>query len=804
MKSMTYLVVGLLLISGFAAISIGKEASDQQKTLSSIFFEPNLVEKETFLELEVEGTDTWIFDGGSPMLPVHTETITLPFGAIITNIECKVQNVQTKVLLKKITPAPQPVVLSSENKISNKPLIDQEIYDSEQMYPNNWFSYDVGVGLDKNNNHATFLTIRSYPVRYNPVQDTMYYTNEIGVTYSYKIPDSNPLPTSFLEEKKLVIITPTKFKAIAQSLADHKELMGVSTLVKTTDDIYTEFSSGYDKPEKIKLFIKDAIETMNTSYVLIFGGMKSWLNGLARDNLNEGTKDWHVPIRYSNMLAQSGDDPGYPTDLYYADIYKAGGLFDDWDSNGNHIYAENQGLNRDRLDLYPDVNVGRISCRTSKEAKAVVDKIKNYEQEPADPSWYEKIITISGDGFLDQVPLGINWNTNGQPDGQYTIYAQSKNILNQYGPIDAVTVTVDKSQATVMTTKPFNHDDHLITGLSYPFPPVATIVTVSDGDILGNTNFAYTPNEGQAYCNDITGWANMNYNNGVLRIGGKTYDPRPYGVDTEIHVWVNNSAGTTVYNTVKAGFTMYWEGEWCVGEELLHGRAGANYYMPPSYDKVKIWTSTGVWTKMKDVIDEFNKGAGFMFFSGHGSPGIWGDQYPGIPGNRGYASVDGLSVFHYKGFPFFPMGTLKNNYKNPVVVVGGCHNSLLNVSFIPTFQDKDNSMSTHCWGLPTPECWSERLVNVGKGGAIATIGNTGYGYGLLNEWCTSGGLDGYITTEFFVQYGTYGYDSLGETYSQTITEYLNHFDPEWDDSHQKSVEQWILIGDPSLELGGYP
>jgi len=801
MKSTTYFVVGLLLISGFAAISIGEEASDIHKTLSSTFFEPNLIEKETFMELEVEGTDTWIFDGGSPMLPVHTQTLTLPFGAVITNIECNVQDVQNKVLLKKITPAPQPVILSDLVKVSNRPLIDQEIYDSEQMYPDNWFSYNVGVGLDKNNEHATLLTIRTFPVRYNPVQDTIYYTDKVDVTFSYKIPDSNPLPTSFAEEYKLVIITPNKFKAIAQDLADHKELMGLSTMVKTTDEIYTEYSSGYDKPEQIKLFIKDAIESYNTSYALLFGGMKSWLNGVPRDNLNEGTKDWHIPVRYSNMLVQTGDDPGYIADLYYADIYKQGSLFEDWDSNGNNIYGENKGLNRDVIDLYPDVNIGRICCRTSKEARAVVDKIINYEKQPADPSWFEKIVTISGDGFLDQVPLSINWNTGALPNGEYIIYAQSKNIDNEYGPIDEVHVTVDKTKATSIT---FNHDDHLTTGLNYPFPPVAEIVTVSDGDILGNTNYAYTPTEGQAYCNDITGWGNINYNNGILRIGGKTYDPQPYGVDTSIHVWVNNSAGTTVYDITKSGFGMYWEGEWCVGEELLHGRAGANYYMPSSFAKVKLWTSTGSWTKMQDVINTLNQGAGFAFFSGHGSPNVWGDQYPGIPGNRRYGSVDGLMVFHYRGFPFFPMGKLKNNYKNPIIVVGGCHNSMFNVSFIPTFLDKDNSQSLHCYGLPTPECWAERLVNIGKSGAIATIGNTGYGYGILNEWCTSGGLDGYITTEFHLQYGTNGYDILGETYSQTITEYINHFDPEWDDSHQKSVEQWVLIGDPSLKIGGYP
>jgi len=682
--------------------------------------------------------------------------------------------------------------------------MNQEIYDSEQLYPDNWFSYDIGVGLDKNNEHKTLLTIRTFPVRYNPGFDTIYYTDKVDVTFSYMVPDSNPFSTNFEEEYKLVIIAPSKFSNILQELKDHKVSKGLSTLIKTTEDIYEEYTY-YDKPEEIKYFIKDAIETYNTSYVLLVGGLKSWINGIPRDNKNEGTKDWHVPVRYSNMLMQTGDDPGYITDLYYADIYNDDGSFCSWDGDGDHIYGEKFW---DRLDLYPDVAVGRLSCRTTKEVKNVVDKIITYESGPCDPAWFEKVVAISGDGFLDQFKWNIQWNTNSLTNGQYTIYAQSKNIDNVLGPIDEIQVTKDNTKATSIT---FNHDDNLITGLSYPFPPVAEIVTVSDGDILGNTNYQYVPTEGEAYCNNnqppIGGWANINYNNGVLQIGGKTYDPRPYGNYTDLHVWVKNSAGTTVFDITKTGFQMYWEGEFCTGEELLLGRAGGLYYMPPAFDRILIWTSNGAFTSENDVLDVLNKGCGFVFFSGHGSPAVWGDHYPGIPGNRGKGGVTGLRIFNWKwptnGIPLFPMGSLKNDYKNPIVVVGGCHNSMINVSLIRTMKDKDNSASMHCWGIPTPECWSERLVNLGKRGAIATIGNTGYGYGILNQYCTVGGLDGYITTEFFAQYGN-GYDILGETYSQTITEYINHFDYEWDDAHRKTVEQWILLGDPSLQIGGYP
>lgn len=795
MKSTIYVIVGILVLSGFTTLGMG-DAGKKQGNLRFSFSEPTFIEKETYVELRSEGTDSWILDAGSPMLPRRIETITLPFGSTVSDVVCVASRVQTKVLSQKIMPAPQPMPLSDEVTITPSPEMNPAIYDSDALYPANWISYHTGAGLDENNQHKTFLTINTYPVRYEPGTDTIYYADDIDVTITYTVPDTTPFPAN--TEYQLVIIAPSKFSSALQPLVDHKISKGISTLLKTTEDIYTAYT-GYDKAEQIKYFIKDAIETYNTTYVMLVGGLKSRIYAVPRDSVSIGSAGWYLPVRYSSLMTSPEDDPGYISDLYYADIYNATGGFCSWDSSGNHIYAEFGGIHADKLDLYPDVALGRLPCRSTKEVKGVVDKIITYENT-ADPSWFNKMVAVSGDGFLDQVDIGITWNTNSLPNGAYTIYAQSKNINNVYGPIDTIHVTLDKTKATTLT---FNHDDHLITGLEYPFPPVAEIVSVSEGDVLGNTDYSYQPTEREAYLNSQLHWADLQYTNGVLRIRGKTYDPRPYGVETSIHVWVNNSAGTTVFTTTKTGFKMYWEGEWTVGDQLLLGRAGGAYYMPSEFEKTYLFSSNGLWTKQSDVITKLNEGAGFVFFSGHGSPNIWANHFPGVPGNRANGDLVGLAAVQMK-LPIFPMDTLTNEYKNPVVVVGGCHNSMFNVSLIPTFLDMKNQRSTHTYGTPTAECWSERFVNLPKIGAIATMGNTGYGYGILNEFCTIGGLDNYITTEFFVQYGTDGHHILGQAYAGTLTEYITHFKAEgWDGAHQKTVEQWVLLGDPSLMLGGY-
>lgn len=799
MKKITYFVVGLFILSSFAAISIGKEeANEPYKSFICDFQEPEIIEKTEFIEVEVEGTNNYMIQAGKPILPIKTEVIYLPFGVKITDVKCEVQNINIKKISNKITPAPTPYIKDTVLK-NIETTLDEAVYTSAELYPNNWFSYDVGVGLDKNMEHKTIFTIHTFPVRYSPAYDEIHYAEKIDVKYSYNPPENNPFPSN--TDYELVIIAPESFQNDLQPLVTHKEKHGVSTLFMQVEDIYSQYPGKDDKPEQIKYFIKDAIEEYNTKYVLIVGGLKSWIYANPRDDVNKGESGWHVPVRYSNLKE---GEPGYPCDLYYADIYKEGGVFDDWDSNGNGIYAEWSGFKKDSLDLFPDVALGRLACRNNREVKIVVDKIKTYED--GTDSWFKKIITVSGDGFLDQEDLDIQWDTNGLPEGAYTIYAQSENPDGKKGPVDEIPITIDRSKETKLT---FNHDDHLTTGLKYPFDPVAEIVSVSDGDILGNTDFKYVPKGGEAYLNSQLHWADVEFENGILYIRGKTYDPKPYGYTTDLSVWIENSAQEKVFEDQRLDSQTYFEGEWTVGEELLKNRAGGLYYMPNDFTKEMLWSSNGKWTDQSQVINAINKGAGFVFFSGHGSPGWWGNHFPGIPGNRHNGETEGLLVFDFSGPPFLPMDKLTNDYKNPIVVVGGCHNSMFNISLIPSIMDKNNAQMTHCYGRPTPECWSWYIISRSKRGAIASMGNTGYGYGILGEWCTVGGLDNYITTEFFKQYGTEGHDILGDAYSQTLTEYIYHFrtvgDPDspWDSVHRKTVEQWVLLGDPSLKIGGY-
>jgi hypothetical protein len=403
MRKIVCFVAGLLILSGFAAISIGEEAGDQQETINLSFSNIEITDsnKEPYIEINIDGAGGRLYQHNAPILPLHTTKRTLPFGTKITNIECQTGQVQSMEINEKIVPAPKPAITGIDDPSNGEYIMDETIYNSNELFPNDWIQYYTGGGRDENLEHKTFLNLRVFPVRYSPGTNTVHYITNIEVTINYELPDSNPFPST--TEYDMVIIAPSTFQSSLQKLVTHKNDMGVKTTLKNTEEIYSEYT-GYDKPEEIKLFIKDAIETWNIKYVLLVGGLKSLLTGSPRDNINEGTKDWHVPVRYANCKEQgSTHDPGLISELYYADIYDGDGAFDDWDSNDDHIYAKwwpSPG-GKDTLDFYPDVSLGRLACRSTTEVDIMVNKIINYEKGARGTSWSDKIILIGGDSFDD-------------------------------------------------------------------------------------------------------------------------------------------------------------------------------------------------------------------------------------------------------------------------------------------------------------------------------------------------------------------------------------------------------------------
>ncbi len=212
--------------------------------------------------------------------------------------------------------------------------------------------------------------------------------------------------------------------------------------------------------------------------------------------------------------------------------------------------------------------------------------------------------------------------------------------------------------------------------------------------------------------------------------------------------------------------------------------------MMPGFHPVKLWTSDGSLKNWVDVVKAMNKGCGFIWFSGHGNPATWATHPPDDSSNW----IHGLRL---RNMPF-----LFNGKKLPVCITGsGCFNSMFNVSL---------GHSPRVYGLPIPRCWSWALTCKINGGSIATIGATAFSYESPDINTNQGGIE-WLDMHFFGEYGLNDTDILGETWGNTIISFLQNFSIIWSDNSSdgsaliaKNVEEWLLMGDPSLKIGGYP
>jgi len=204
----------------------------------------------------------------------------------------------------------------------------------------------------------------------------------------------NPSKQSIIDGYDMVIIAPDSFSDTLQPLIDHKDSVGIQTFLKTTEDIYQEYT-GRDEAEQIKYFIKNTMDQCNITYVLLVGC------------------DEEIPVRYS--YARNGSDSSnsgpFISDLYYADIYDSNGSFCSWDSNQNNKFSEtsfvenpimNEYIILDEVDLFPDVHIGRLLCANPNEVNIVVNKIINYEINGANESWFNNVILFGGNNH----PIG--------------------------------------------------------------------------------------------------------------------------------------------------------------------------------------------------------------------------------------------------------------------------------------------------------------------------------------------------------------------------------------------------------------
>lgn len=247
----------------------------------------------------------------------------------------------------------------------------------------------------------------------------------------------------------------------------------------------------------------------------------------------------------------------------------------------------------------------------------------------------------------------------------------------------------------------------------------------------------------------------------------------------------------------------------------VYTRQGLNYMT--DFNPIKIWSSNGNLSDWKSIYPSFNQGCGFIWFSGHGGPTGWATH----PVNDNETWIGGFQNKH--------IHMLNNKEKLPVCIAGsGCLVSMFNISLLnPAHIWRVYpflSLSQILGDFPFPDilmnfnylvshpmsCWSEVQVKKPNGGTIATIASTGFSYETPDLNLGFGGCE-QLDIAFFEQYGQKKVDILGDAWAGAITTFIQNNTINWDDTTfdgfamaVKNAQQWLLMGDPSLKIGGYP
>jgi hypothetical protein len=217
----------------------------------------------------------------------------------------------------------------------------------------------------------------------------MFISSIIAVAILIGVSTSSAIDIINDDNYDFIIITTEKFSNNLQSFKDHKEQLGITTKIVTLDDIFggTFFEvKGRDDQEKIKYFIMDALETWGISYILFVGNYKQ------------------IPVRYCyNNDEYASYETNFISELYYADIYDENDNFSSWDSDGDGIFGEWSGDKAEDkpIDLKPDVCLGRLACKNSREVRIMTNKIMNYEKQTAEPSWFKRMGVVGGDTYQE-------------------------------------------------------------------------------------------------------------------------------------------------------------------------------------------------------------------------------------------------------------------------------------------------------------------------------------------------------------------------------------------------------------------
>ena len=221
-----------------------------------------------------------------------------------------------------------------------------------------------------------------------------------------------------------------------------------------------------------------------------------------------------------------------------------------------------------------------------------------------------------------------------------------------------------------------------------------------------------------------------------------------------------------------------WSQEWfsniiCIGGDSLPGDTEnineGEYVQQQVIDILKeftaekIWVSNGNLRTSSDITEAINKGAGFVFFNGHGLHDSWATH----PHNSN-------AWIPHGSYTLDDIHALENNEKLPIIISDACY---------------------HCQYDVYDDCFAWSLVRHPQGGAIAFIGGSDTDLAYPGTAIIQKGIERLcieISTEYMNKC-----PFLGSLLGNAIRRYT---DDEMNEIDMITVLQNHLFGDPSLRI----
>ena len=201
-------------------------------------------------------------------------------------------------------------------------------------------------------------------------------------------------------EDGLLVVAPAGLAGALGEFVEFKRERLATSLVTLEDALAA--GEGADDAERLKRYLYERWREGGVRYVLLVGDADV------------------MPVRY--MVLDRWTEPAfhyafYPSDLYYADLARADGSFDDWNGRKDgfhaHYFGEVRGetnkdnpINFDGVDYRPEVGLGRWPVSTPEEVRLVAAKTMRHERavEAGGGGWLGRAGLVMVGGWVDARP----------------------------------------------------------------------------------------------------------------------------------------------------------------------------------------------------------------------------------------------------------------------------------------------------------------------------------------------------------------------------------------------------------------